>query len=212
MLDDLPLAVRWAVAGLTAAGLIVAVARATGGGRHEAVPGLYSSGRASDLGHIVMLAAIFIMVVFPHDAVPSYLWQSIFGALAAVYTVLIVIHIGQRRRAPVGGQSTDLIAAAGYHLIAALAMLYPTLGAVSRPEMYGLHREHAAPPPLPVLGWIGVAFFLADLLGSVIVAITLRFPGIDHRKLPKATRVAVFPHAVMDLTMSLMLVTALVGS
>jgi hypothetical protein len=59
------------------------------------------------------------------------------------------------------------------------------------------------------LGWALAVLFLIDALFTILIAITRHNPNRGQPRLPRAIRIAVFPHVVMDLGMTLMLVAVL---
>ncbi|WP_045386389.1 hypothetical protein, partial [Mycobacterium kyorinense] len=61
------------------------------------------------------------------------------------------------------------IAAAGYHLVVAAAMLYMTFGSESMPAMAGMDHPQL---PLPALAWALIVLLIADALVQVVAAAT----------------------------------------
>lgn len=193
-------ALRWTAFAVMAAGSICAVILLVVRRTPASTSDAYFADREAEIGHVVMLAAMAVMVGAPTLELNAW-WTVLFGLLAAFYAVRIVQHV----RSAKAGSAQDSVRAwgAGYHLIASLAMVYATAD-------HGHHAQHGALTwPFgsgpPWLTWLLVALFLADALFTAVVLVTGRLPNTDEPAMPRGTRVAVVPHLVMDLAMVLML-------
>lgn len=179
-------AVAWLTIAAMTIGVVVAIGLLLSGADRRPRPfAAYLSDPEAEIGHIVMLTSMIVMVA-DRGSIPHSLWRIVFGALAAGYVALLIMRAGQRR--------AEHAAAAGYHCLSALAMLYTTLGLTT-------HAQHhmampATGPPVPWLGWILVTFFLLDAVATITVTV-------------RTARAAVVPHVVMDGGMVLMLIAVI---
>jgi hypothetical protein len=182
--------VRWALAAILVIALPIAVrSMAT---RHPSLHANYATSREAEAGHVAMSLDMLAMLVAPLGSVPHILWRWIFGGIALTYAALLTLRITRRELSPAVG--------AGYHMVAALAMVYATLESecgrsmptTSMPEMM-----RASGPPYPVIGWVLAGLFVFDAVGTAVIA--ARHRGI---------RIPVIPHVVMDIVMAAMIVAA----
>jgi Domain of unknown function (DUF5134) len=138
------------------------------------------------------------------------LWGTVFSVVVVVYACLLGWRIRQFMRVTDGvGRSPDHIAAASFHLIAALAMVYATIGRHRDHWTPGMDMPAAQHLPFPALGMVLAALFALDAVATVLVVIALDLPS--QRNPLRSSRIAVFPHVAMDVGMATMLVAAVVG-
>ncbi|MDA3660184.1 MULTISPECIES: DUF5134 domain-containing protein [Mycobacterium] len=168
--------------------------------------GFYATDCESDAGHAVMLTGMLIMFAAPRAPIPVSAWRSVFTIAVGCFAVLLVARVVQWRTQPPADRRSDHIAAAGYHLVVAAAMLYMTFGSEPMPAMPGMHHTQL---PLPALAWALVVLLIADAIIQVVAATTLRMPSGTGTRLPPSIRIAVFPQTVMDVAMAIMLVAML---
>lgn len=165
----------------------------------------YLSDREAEAGHIVMLAAMLLMMAAPAWAQKfSPLWPVLFFVLATFYALRLLQHL---HRAHHGKAQAGLRAgSAAYHLIASLAMLYASR-AHHPGHGHGMSEwAIGAGLPWPGLAVLLAAIFFIDALLTTFVLLSGRVPGSGKRvRLLWHERVAVVPHLVMDLAMVLML-------
>ncbi|MBF6195291.1 DUF5134 domain-containing protein [Nocardia sp. CDC186] len=198
----LPPAATWGMIVLCCCGAAVA---AVGLLRPRRAPGRLAryGERGSELFHAVMLAAMAAMWSAVSANLSVLEWRLLFGALAIASPLWLVVVAARERSA----ERADRIGAAVYHGVAALAMVYATLGTHASPPEHVHHATaHAPGLPYPVIGWILAAMFLLDAL--VVVAVVVRPPG-EAPPTRHEIAVTVFPHLVMDIATAVMLVAAL---
>ncbi|MFI2280297.1 DUF5134 domain-containing protein [Nocardia beijingensis] len=159
--------------------------------------------RGSELFHAVMLAAMAVMWSAIGADLSVVEWRLLFGALAIASPLWLVAVAARERPA----ECADRVGAALYHGVAALGMVYATLGThASAPEHVHHATAHEPGLPYPVIGWFLAAVFILDAL--VVAAVVIRPPG-EAPPMRREITVTVFPHLVMDIAMAVMLVTAL---
>lgn len=150
----------------------------------------------SDAAHLLMCAVMLVMVLFP-TRVHSHALHGVLLAMTLVFTLLLGDRIVRwyRDGYPRAGRRA---AAIGYHLVAAVVMLFTMAG-----HSGGGHS--AGPGPAAVFA----ALFLVD---AVVVLVSVRSGRARwwaaHPVAPGAGRglpVAVLPHLIMDLGMAYML-------
>ncbi|MEU1955717.1 DUF5134 domain-containing protein [Nocardia rhamnosiphila] len=150
----------------------------------------------SDAAHLLMCAVMLVMVLFP-TRVHSHALHGVLLAMTLVFTLLLGDRLVRwyRDTYPRAGRRA---AAIGYHLVAAVVMLFTMAG-----HSGGGHS--ADPGPAAVFA----ALFLVD---AVVVLVSVRSGRARwwaaHPVAPVAGRglpVAVLPHLIMDLGMAYML-------
>ncbi|WP_157978710.1 MULTISPECIES: DUF5134 domain-containing protein [Nocardia] len=148
----------------------------------------------SDAAHLVMCLVMLTMLVFPRGADPHAL-HGVLVAAAVVFTALLATRLVQWR-AGTPAVTTHRILALGYHVIAALAMLYAMSG-----------HSGSGPAPLPALAL--AALFCTDAVAVIAAPHTGR-QHFGHATGPAETAppAAAIPHVVMDLGTAYMLVAA----
>ncbi|MET7769508.1 DUF5134 domain-containing protein [Nocardia sp. NPDC005366] len=180
---------------------VVACARLIRSGAVPTGPGRF--GRGADLVHAVMLVAMAAMWSAAGAALPITFWRSLFGMVAAVSLLWLIVGSARADSANRGEQA----GAALYHCVAAIAMIYATLTSHGSHSEHDQHATtHVTSPPIPAIGWFLVTLFVLDAL--VVTVAAIRAPRQFGNTRP-ATIAAVFPHATMDFTMAVMLVLAL---
>jgi hypothetical protein len=140
--------------------------------RHDAVRS-HLTGREADAAHLLMNACMAWMLSpwYGPGAYTATTW--LFGAMAVLFGALLLVGTLRpgthwHRQRPVSG----------YHLCAAVAMLYATLimpGSASMPgmPMSGPHDIHAMPGvgSPGIIAWVLGGVFALDALGTVIVVL-----------------------------------------
>ncbi|MET8779142.1 DUF5134 domain-containing protein [Nocardia sp. NPDC004654] len=197
---------RWILVGLLVAGTAWTTLRllVIRGVDVAETPGAYAVNRESDAAHLAMSTAMLLMLT---TSVAHSLWTAVFLVFAVACIGPLTVHLIRcRRTGPT--RNIDGIAASGYHLVAAAAMAYSTLG----------HRGHGAHHmegtaaqslPIPFIGYLMTALFALDALVVVVLATTMPAPAT--RNPLHSHRIGVFPHFAMDVAMASMLAAALLG-
>ncbi len=108
-----------------------------------------------------------------------------------------------RAGAPMPGEG---VVAFGYHVLAALAMLYAMSGHMGTQEMAGMHGGGPAPGVMAALAGL----FVADAVIMAVPAVRRMLRHVFPHPVGVGS-VAVVPHLVMDLGTAFMLVAAAVG-
>jgi hypothetical protein len=158
--------------------------------------------RESEVADVVMLTAMAAMFAYP--AGPVGVWRAIFIGIGLAYVVRLVA-----TRSRPSGLSGERVAAGAYHILAAVAMLYATIGSGHANLAAAAHMmPGGGGPPVPVLGWVFVLVFGLDALTvtAVVVAAPQRFRVSRPRLIAAA-----LPHAIADFAMVAMLYGALAG-
>ncbi|MBF6335566.1 DUF5134 domain-containing protein [Nocardia abscessus] len=200
--SGLPPAVNWAMIVLCVGGAAVAAAGFLGSRTAARRLDRYG-GQGSELFHLVMLAAMAVMGNQWSEALSATRWRQLFGALAIASLLWLIA--GTRGRP---GEREHRIGAALYHCVAALSMVYATLGSPTAASGHAHHAatDHTADLPCPMLGWLLAGVFLLDAL--VAAAAVIRPPGgVESTR--RRLVVTVFPHLAMDIAMTAMLVASL---
>lgn len=148
----------------------------------------------SDAAHLVMCLVMLTMLVFPRGANPHAL-HGVLVAATVVFTALLATRLLQWR-AGTPAITTHRILALGYHVIAAVAMLYAMSG-----------HSGSGPDPLPALAL--ATLFCTDAVAVIAAPHTGRH-HFGHATGPGETTPpsAAIPHVVMDLGTAYMLVAA----
>ncbi|MGY5305496.1 DUF5134 domain-containing protein [Nocardia gipuzkoensis] len=195
----LPPAANWAMIVLCVSGAAVAAVGLLGS--RPAAGRLDRYGGQEGLFHSVMLAAMAVMGSEWSEMLSATRWRQLFGALA-IASLLRLIAPGARDRP---GDREHRIGAALYHCVAALAMVYTTLGS---PAGHAHHAatDHTADLPYPMLGWFLAGVFLLD---AVVAATAVIRPPGGVESTRRRLVVTVFPHLSMDIAMTAMLVASL---
>ena len=183
--------------------------------------GLYVTDVEADIGHCVMLSTMVLMVIAFEVFIDAAWFRISLGAFSATYAVILVIRLVRARRVPRPPLIAERAGGAGYHVVAGLAMLATELptGEDAGTAMPGMvmpgRAAHGGPgaaagsPPVPWLLAILTVLFVIDAAFTVYVAASLRNPARHGERLPRSIRVAVVPHVVMDIGMSLMILATL---
>ncbi|MGA6204840.1 DUF5134 domain-containing protein [Nocardia testacea] len=152
--------------------------------------------RESDAAHLLMCAVMLVMVLFP-TRVHTHALHAILLAMTLVFALLLGDRLVRwyRDAYPRAGQRA---AAIGYHLAAAVVMLFTMSG-------HSGSGHSAGPGPASVFA----ALFLVD---AAVVLVSVRTGRARwwtaHPVAPATGRglpVAVLPHLIMDLGMAYML-------
>lgn len=194
--------VRWTVVAALGAGLVCAVVslRARRASDGAGVP--YLVDRDAEVGHIVMLAAMLVMVAVPAVDLSAW-WTGLFLLLAAFQAVRLVQHARDVGAGSAGAR--ERAGGAAYHLVASLAMLWSTATWDHGSHVHGdLGSSGGGTGPWWLRGLL-ILLFLGDATFTAVVLVTARVPGDRGREVPPGGRVDVVPHLVMDLAMVLML-------
>ncbi|MFB8006832.1 DUF5134 domain-containing protein [Nocardia sp. NPDC056000] len=165
-----------------------------GAGNMLSGSGFRSLDQESDAAHLMMCMVMLVMLVFPAAADPQAL-RGVLTAMVVVYATLLAARIVRWRSASV--------AALGYHVLAAGAMLYAMSG-------HGAHGMHMAGGPAPWLMLTLAALFTID---AVVMAVPWSRRALRH-VFPHPVGsgpTAVVPHLVMDIGTAYMLVLAVAG-
>ncbi|WP_194852942.1 DUF5134 domain-containing protein [Nocardia sp. SYP-A9097] len=186
------------VAGIVAPGWgnIVSGRRGFASGRGNMLVGNGIRGldQESDAAHLLMCMVMLAMLVFPAAADPRAL-RGVLTAMVVVYAALLMARIVRWRSVSV--------AAFGYHVVAAGAMLYAMSG-------HGEHGMRMGGGPAPGLMLTLAALFTVD---AVVMAVPWSRRALRHVfPHPVGTGpTAVVPHLVMDIGTAYMLVLAAAG-
>ncbi|MEV6768540.1 DUF5134 domain-containing protein [Nocardia sp. NPDC051030] len=206
-------ALRWgAVAAFLIAGGIVVGRLAAGGKWFRCVD------QESDAAHLMMCLVMLAMLVFPAAADPRAV-SGVLTAMSVVYAGLLLARVlewrsGSRGRVVGALMPGESVMAFGYHVVAALAMVYAMSGhSMTGPMAHGSMSaggvsEHAGPAVWPMLVLAGL--FVVD---AVVMAVPGARRALRH-VFPHPVGVgsiAVVPHLVMDLGTAFMLVAAAAG-
>ncbi|WP_174185728.1 DUF5134 domain-containing protein [Nocardia barduliensis] len=199
---SLPAAANWALIMLCVGGAVVAAVGLLGSRPAAGRLDRYG-GRSSELFHLIMLAAMTVMASEWSGSLSATRWRQLFGALAIASAVWLIAETRGR-----SSDRGDRIGAAGYHCVAALAMVYATLGSAAASTGHAHHAAtgHPVDSPYPVLGWFLAGVFLLDAV--VAAAAVVRPPG-GVESTTRRRVVTVFPHLTMDIAMTMMLVAGL---
>jgi uncharacterized membrane protein YgcG len=196
--------------------------------------GLYVTDVEADLGHCVMLATMVLMVIAMQVFIAAAWFRIVLVAFSTCYAIILVVRLARARRVPRPPLIAERAGGAGYHMVAGLAMLATVLptgdtptampgmvmsgsGSGSGMAMAAAHGGGGGStgggstggPPVPWLLGILAVFFLIDAAFTVYVAATRRNPAQHGAPLPRSIRLAVVPHVVMDVGMSLMILATL---
>ncbi|MEZ5323273.1 MAG: DUF5134 domain-containing protein [Microthrixaceae bacterium] len=194
--------VRWCAVAMLSGGMMCAVAALRTPRRDPELGDPYLGGPEVEAGHVVMLAAMLLMVGAPTLDLQSW-WRGLFTMVAAFYAVRLWHHARDATSGRTG--ATVRAGAAGYHLVAALAMLCATVGQDHHGHAHGAAaRPTGSDMPWPWLAWLLTGLFLAGALFAAVVFVTGRVPGSDERA-HGPIRTALVAHLVMDLAMVPML-------
>ncbi|WP_067566676.1 DUF5134 domain-containing protein [Nocardia acidivorans] len=164
---------------------------AAGRGDMFAGNGIRGLDQESDAAHLLMCMVMLAMLVFPAAADPRAL-RGVLTAMLVVYAALLTARIVRWRSVSV--------AAFGYHVLAAGAMLYAMSG-------HGEHGMRMGGGPAPGLMLTLAALFTAD---AMVMAVPWSRRALRHVfPHPVGTGpTAVVPHLVMDIGTAYMLVLA----
>ncbi|MEV6065977.1 DUF5134 domain-containing protein [Nocardia sp. NPDC052001] len=166
----------------------------SGQGNLLAGSGFRGLDQESDAAHLLMCLVMLAMLVFPAAADPRAL-RGVLTAMVVVYAALLAARIVRWRSVSV--------AAFGYHVVAAGAMLYAMGG-------HGEHGMHMSGGPAPWLMLTLAALFTID---AVVMTVPWSRRALRHVfPHPVGTGpTAVVPHLVMDIGTAYMLVLAVAG-
>ncbi|MFC4126728.1 DUF5134 domain-containing protein [Nocardia rhizosphaerae] len=183
--------VRWPVVAAFVLALGIVAVRLTRPAR-----GPRQDDTATDGAHLLMCLVMLAMLIFPADTHPHAV-RGVLTALIVAFALLLAERVVGRR----AGTRIDGAAAMGYHLVAALAMLYAMGG-------HGAGGHTAAGP-----SWPAAVLAVLFSLDALVAAATARRGGGWHRFAHPAgahpLTSALVPHIVMDIGTVFMLIAAI---